>query len=753
LIKKTTELAKKTEALKHAYRDAEEGEKNYQKLEQLKSQKNYFEELSCTISNAERAKNLREFIAKYDTAKKHLEVAKNKFENSSKEKINFIEKFSTLENQKDEMQKLKTQNENDERESKNLFEKIKKCEELNKLKIENDSVQKEKQTNENEINKLLEQKKSLETFLEGKTIAEIINEVSQSIQNLTEEKNKLATEKDDCKKRDDFTQKLEETNNLLNEAEENYTREQKKLERLQQTLKQNEACEFSLSLKDGEPCPVCDSLSHPHPAHKDAKLLNYSEQIITTKESIDSVQKLAQKYHDDCVALQKEKKLCEENLAAISTKKSFAEIENAYNNTIEKIIQNENKNKQILQVNNELQKLEKHINETNELFEKRNRLHAENLGRIQEIEKTLGSPPETLQEKESNLRLQLEKNRDTFTRWETNYNETKTNLARAEESFSKDEQNVESWKNQFYEASRELNEKISFLNFNSIEEAKSFDLEDAELEKKRKEQNQFNEELKSAEDAVNVWKNKKLKSLTQITSELEETNEQEDALTNERDEVRNILNQKQAALTEYESDFKRFRNEQNKKITLEKELAPLRELNSNLSGNNKQKLQLESWALGMYFEQVVDFASRRFNDISNGRFFFKLKPTEDAPSGNKFRGLDLLVLDTHTGKTSDTAELSGGETFEASISLALAITDVVQNNNGGGIQLDSLFIDEGFGTLDSETLDKAMTVLTELAETKMIGMISHVSEMENYTGINSSIIVNKNTSGSTITIS
>ena len=96
--------------------------------------------------------------------------------------------------------------------------------------------------------------------------------------------------------------------------------------------------------------------------------------------------------------------------------------------------------------------------------------------------------------------------------------------------------------------------------------------------------------------------------------------------------------------------------------------------------------------------------------------------------------------------------MSGGETFEASISLALAITDVVQNNNGGGIQLDSLFIDEGFGTLDGETLEKAMAVLSELGETKMIGMISHVTEMENFSGISSSINVLKTSAGSHIEI-
>lgn len=151
----------------------------------------------------------------------------------------------------------------------------------------------------------------------------------------------------------------------------------------------------------------------------------------------------------------------------------------------------------------------------------------------------------------------------------------------------------------------------------------------------------------------------------------------------------------------------------------------------------------------MYFEQVVSFASKRFFDISGGRFSFELK--DEKAFGRAMSGLDLKVFDSHSGKYSDPAELSGGETFEASISLALALTDVVQNSSGG-IQLDSLFIDEGFGTLDPETLEKAMSVLTELSETKMIGMISHVSEMEDFPDIKSVLKVNKTGRGSTVSV-
>ena len=148
----------------------------------------------------------------------------------------------------------------------------------------------------------------------------------------------------------------------------------------------------------------------------------------------------------------------------------------------------------------------------------------------------------------------------------------------------------------------------------------------------------------------------------------------------------------------------------------------------------------------MYFENVINFANKRFKSISNGRYLFKLG---SGTSNKGYKGLDLSVLDSFNGTERDSSTLSGGETFMASISLALGLTDAVQNQSGG-IQLDSLFIDEGFGTLDTETLDKAMEILTELQETKMIGIISHVEAFKNT--IPSKILVEKTNVGSKIKV-
>ena len=121
----------------------------------------------------------------------------------------------------------------------------------------------------------------------------------------------------------------------------------------------------------------------------------------------------------------------------------------------------------------------------------------------------------------------------------------------------------------------------------------------------------------------------------------------------------------------------------------------------------------------------------------------------DSSANKGYKGLDIEITDLFTGITRPTASLSGGETFMASLSLALALSDVVQNNNGG-VQLDSLFIDEGFGSLDEQALEQALSILDEIRGTRCIGLISHVTELKNR--IPTRLEITKTPSGSSVDI-
>ncbi len=167
-----------------------------------------------------------------------------------------------------------------------------------------------------------------------------------------------------------------------------------------------------------------------------------------------------------------------------------------------------------------------------------------------------------------------------------------------------------------------------------------------------------------------------------------------------------------------------------------------------LSSQNPKKIPLDAWVLGLYLEEITQFASSRLNRISDGRYTLLLK-TEDDGGKDKIKGLDLEIFDSFTGKKRPCATLSGGETFMASISLALALTDVVQSK-AGGVSLDSLFIDEGFGSLDDASLEKALSILDEIREKRMVGLISHVGDLKSR--ISSQILVTKGQNGSRISI-
>jgi exonuclease SbcC len=168
-----------------------------------------------------------------------------------------------------------------------------------------------------------------------------------------------------------------------------------------------------------------------------------------------------------------------------------------------------------------------------------------------------------------------------------------------------------------------------------------------------------------------------------------------------------------------------------------RELAPLREeydrvarlaaLTAGTSAENERRMRLESYVLAARLEQVAAAASARLAHMSGGRYV--LVHSDARGSGRGRSGLGLHVVDAWTGNERDTATLSGGETFFASLALALGLADVV-TEEAGGLRLDTLFIDEGFGSLDDQTLDEVLDVLDSLRERdRSVGIVSHVADL------------------------
>lgn len=155
-------------------------------------------------------------------------------------------------------------------------------------------------------------------------------------------------------------------------------------------------------------------------------------------------------------------------------------------------------------------------------------------------------------------------------------------------------------------------------------------------------------------------------------------------------------------------------------------VARLAGLTAGTSADNDRKMRLEAYVLAARLEQVAAAATARLQKMSSGRYTLV---HSDARSGGRRAGLGLHVVDSWTGRERDTATLSGGETFFASLALALGLADVV-TDEAGGVRLDTLFIDEGFGSLDEQTLDEVLDVLDSLRERdRSVGIVSHVADL------------------------
>lgn len=164
-----------------------------------------------------------------------------------------------------------------------------------------------------------------------------------------------------------------------------------------------------------------------------------------------------------------------------------------------------------------------------------------------------------------------------------------------------------------------------------------------------------------------------------------------------------------------------------------------------VSGKNSKNMTFEGYVLSSYLRDILVLANHRFSMMTNHRYH--LQVSNEVADKRSSSGLDLEVIDGYTGMTRSVKTLSGGESFKASLAMALGLAEVVEHN-AGGIALDTVFIDEGFGTLDQESLDNAITCLIDLQDSgRLVGIISHVEALKE--SIKTQLVIDMDESGST----
>ncbi|MCI8933641.1 MAG: SMC family ATPase [Clostridiaceae bacterium] len=222
--------------------------------------------------------------------------------------------------------------------------------------------------------------------------------------------------------------------------------------------------------------------------------------------------------------------------------------------------------------------------------------------------------------------------------------------------------------------------------------------------------------------------------LEQSQQQLEQTRQALTTLERQDKETHARLAQNQRTLEGYLQQSRRL-------AALEDRLMWMQDLSNTANGSlaGQEKIRLETFVQAAYFERVLAQANVRLMNMSGGQYELERRP--DAEDNRSKSGLDLNVVDHYNGSVRDVRTLSGGESFKASLSLALGLADEIQSS-AGGVQLDALFVDEGFGSLDEESLSQALQTLSELGEgRRLVGLISHVSELKEK--IDRQIIVTK----------
>lgn len=287
-------------------------------------------------------------------------------------------------------------------------------------------------------------------------------------------------------------------------------------------------------------------------------------------------------------------------------------------------------------------------------------------------------------------------------------------------------------------------------------EYKSHEEASANINKMQKELDKYREESKKASEAFRECQNnmtkynhtesmlkEQLKSLGETKDEkaAEHLQAEQDTRAGIDKEIKDV-------------DYRIKSNEKNKSniikyskkfAQIEKRLKDVKILLDTVNGNitGKDKIRLETYIQMTYFDRIIIRANTRFMLMSGGQY--ELERMKEAGNQKSQSGLELEVIDHYNGTRRSVKTLSGGEAFKASLSLALGLSDEIQKS-AGGIQIDTMFVDEGFGSLDEESLNQAIGVLNGLTEgNKLVGIISHVSELKDR--VSRQIIVTKNILG------
>lgn len=649
---------------------------------------------------------------------------------------------------------------------------------IDRVKNELLSEEKSLETAEGDLKKRIEsdteiidklKEKPLE-YNSAKTSGERLNEIIQHIDDIF---NRQLTKRIDRKKELEIKQKL------FTDAREAYEKAYQKRIYAEEILENCRAGILAIGLMEGQKCPVCGSVHHPELAEipsesvteEELKKLQKQEELLQTKKN-DANNEAAGAFEGlkelddnlrinilDCIAetgntaIELSGAESVDELAVILKRNaSFVEQKKKENLELQnslfrdcRLLESTEKDLKNAQ-GSDKENIEKNKQEILEKKRETERRETEIRTTLVSLSELSFEDYETAEREREKAALEAERILSQISLAEENTSKAVSLVTELRSAVLTLEQNLELQKKDELILKGELDNVLQTQGFASIEAMLGYVSDEEDI---RENENKLNTYLRSVEtnrkQLEQAVKDAEGRERVDIDALTEEGDLKSAALTECHDEKNAVASRIEAnthirkSITEKRSEYEKA----NKDFSISKRLY---DLVKGQTGNGK--ITLEQYIQAAGFDGIIAAANRRLLPMSDGQF--ELFRQEDSLGKKSNTFLDLEVLDNYTGHRRPVGNLSGGESFKASLSLALGLSDTVSSNLGG-IQMDALFVDEGFGTLDRKSIENAMDILINLSCTdKMVGIISHREELMD--NIPQQIKITKSRTGSTFSI-
>ena len=733
-------------------------------LEELLSKEDEYKNKSKTIIDGKNAKEVKYIEDKLIETTKKLTKREEDYNLS-------LKNIDSLKLKQEEANKLLQIEESKECDREKLSVEINNLNKLEEKIIELDSLNNKvmhlKQSAENSKLQIINNKKETEELKKSKEEKELqlkdiatLETKKVELESDIKAKNKTLDEvRELFKVIRSFQNTYIEHNNKAKEYKEfevEYKKVKENYEKMDDLYKKEQAGILASKLQENKPCPVCGSTNHPNKATiKENLKIPTKEELKVAKENLDKLEKENLEKINNLTTLNSNKTTYLEQVNNhLSMLSATLNIDKTFNSETAKVVKNlgtelksviDKLKDELLKVIDKIslkEKIEKELNLITTTINERE----QSLIKLEECEKNYTTELTQNITKIDEYKKEITEN-ITDLKTLNNLIEVKTkelniskeklaklrleneNLAKkleGENSTSKEiNKSIEELKLEIANNKANFNEAIKEQGFDNIQTYEDAKLQISMVESLEKEVENYNSELKltkaKQEDIINKTKDIVFMDITTIDEEIR-------SIQNNKKELESKLRELHAIIVGNKTILKNVENLNIEFKEIEEEYKVLGELADLANGKKAPYISFERYILASYFEDIIEAANIRLEKMTGDRFSLIRKTSKSKGAGQK--GLELEIYDNYTDSSRDVSSLSGGESFKASLSLALGLSDIVQSN-AGGVSLDTMFVDEGFGTLDPQSLDNAIDSLLELQRGgRLVGIISHVEELK-----------------------